>query len=393
MKPAIVLFKRDLRLHDNPALSAAAQTKKPLILLYSPESGLGSGQRFWLSRSLAGLQKELAKRKKQLVIRSDLKKAIVQSGADALYCNMEKPPRVGIETHAFSPNLIDPDETLTKQGTYFKVFTPFYRSARVLLEKPLGVPSWTSGKLKSEAFPAEQSHLDAYWTPGEAAARLRLSQFVKKGLSSYSKTRDRIDMDGTSCLSPHLNWGELSMNEVWQATNGSRAFTRELMFREFANYLLYHFPKLRTENFDPKFNRFKWEDNPGYFSAWKKGKTGYRIVDAAMRELEETGWIHNRARMIVGSFLVKDLLVDWRKGERWFWEKLVDGDEALNAFNWQWVAGSGPDSAPYFRIFNPELQAKKFDPKAAYRDEWAPDQLNPIVDHNEARERALKKYK
>jgi len=296
---------------------------------------------------------------------------------------------LGVNTVVTPPNLlVDPKLIQTDQGKYYKVFTPFWRKCLKILTPPppRGIPKWKCGsKLRSDNFSSIQllnSQLGSYWTPGESAARKRLKEFIKKDIYSYDTSRDLMSENRTSRLSAHLRWGEISINEVWSSIqslisdNPKKAidtFISEIGFREFSYYLLHYFPELSTENFLPKFNHFPWEGVEKEFTSWKEGKTGYPIVDAGMRQLKETGWMHNRARMIVGSFLTKDLLIDWKKGEEWFWESLVDGDPALNAFNWQWVAGSGVDAAPYFRIFNPVLQGEKFDKNGEYARKWIPE--------------------
>lgn len=412
MYPAIVLFDRDLRLRDNPALYAAAKTSKPLILLYILDEEarpLGEAQKFWLYHSLKTLEKDLIfKKGKTLEILSSL---IRKTKADALYTSMLEPSfkKLGIAVHTFQPNfLIDPTKILTVQGTYFKVFAPFWRRCLEEIDppKPYPVPKWRKAKgVMSSSF-AFLLKTNSYWEPGEKSAQQKLQIFVKNGLKDYEQERNRLDRPTTSFLSPHLHFGEISINAVWHAVRGkSEAFMRELGFREFSNYLLFHVPDLPKKNYN---REIRWRNNRDDLVAWQNGKTGYPLVDAAMRQLKASGWMHNRARMIVASFLVKDLHIDWRKGQRWFWEHLVDGDRAINAFNWQWVAGTGPDASPYFRVFNPQLQAKRYDPQGEFVRTWLPELAHlpgkkihtpweyeknypsPIVDHAEERRRFFK---
>ena len=273
-------------------------------------------------------------------------------------------------------------------------------------------PDWASGFSNS-------------WTPGESGAQARLQEFVQNGIADYKNGRDFPSKEAVSRLSPHLRFGELSLNTIWRAAEfyaeeKAAPFTRQLVWKEFSTELLYQFPKLPSEAFKPQYDRMPWRDDPKGLKAWKRGMTGYPLVDAGMRELWQTGYMHNRVRMVVASFLIKDLLIDWREGLKWFDQTLLDADDANNAASWQWVAGSGADAAPYFRIFNPVRQSEKFDPKGDYIRKWVPeisglpkDEIHapwevpdmdlclkgiilgetyprPIVDHGEARKRALK---
>ena len=228
------------------------------------------------------------------------------------------------------------------------------------------------------------------WQPGEAGATRQLKRFVDEA-AGYERDRDRPDIAGTSRLSPHLHFGEIGPGQVWRAAPASQAYLRQLVWREFAYHLLFHFPDSTRQPLRAEFAAFPWRPDPAMLRAWQRGQTGYPLVDAGMRELCHTGWMHNRVRMVVASFLVKHLLIDWREGAAWFWDTLVDADLANNTLGWQWVAGCGADAAPYFRIFNPTIQAAKFDPDGEYVRRWAPDsaELAPIVEHDEARRRAL----
>jgi deoxyribodipyrimidine photo-lyase len=325
----------------------------------------------------------------------------------------------------------------TGTGGSFKVFTPFWRRLSEAYRPPAALSS--PRKLRvPEAWPESESFNDwqisarwskgfgEEWTPGEAGAEARLARLLDT-VDRYEETRDRPDWEGTSRLSPHLAWGEVSVHEVWRclsARHGETAlpFLRQLGWREFNSHLLYHFPKLPEEAWSAKFRGFPFLPHGKGLNAWQRGSTGTPIVDAGMRQLWATGWMHNRVRMIVASFLIKDQVIDWRRGEAWFWDTLVDADLAQNAGNWQWVAGSGADAAPYFRIFNPVSQSRKFDPDGAYIRRWVPelarldakaihapweaapldlaaagvalgrDYPQPIVDHAEARKCALAAY-
>ena len=416
---SVVIMNGNLRLHDNPALHAAAKEGETVLvyLLDLQARALGKNQQWWLDESLKALGKSA-----KLVVRagdpaSAIKKLLGQSKADSIYWNdsfnheerrfyraIEK-VSIGLGVDVFvgeANHLVDPEELSSGSGGYYKVFSAFWKRSLSLIEpsKPLPAPKIAcSSTFKSDSMPSiKGGALDQYWSPGEEGARKQFKKFCSKGLGGYAGNRDRVDLDGTSMLSPHLRWGEISVREIWHTLKGrsATAFLREMGFRDFAYYVMYHFPKLPRENFGEKFNRFPWKS--GGLSAWKGGKTGFPIVDAGMTQLVEMGWMHNRARMIVASFLTKDLQIDWRKGERFFWDQLVDGDPAINAYNWQWVAGTGIDAAPFFRIFNPETQSKKFDPQGNYVSEWIPDideegYPEPIVDHDVARKEALDKFK
>jgi deoxyribodipyrimidine photo-lyase len=311
----------------------------------------------------------------------------------------------------------------TKEGKPYQVFTPFWRSL-LAREEPAG-PVAAPRKLRSVAATGKAGGktlaVDALgllpridwagtmrttWAPGEEGARQRLKAFITRGVASYGTERDRPDHEGTSALSPHLHFGEISPRRVWHAvreavggtpaariTGSPEVYLRELGWREFANHLLYHFPHTTDAPLRADYARFPWANDPVGLLAWQRGRTGFPIVDAGMRQLWATGWMHNRVRMIVASFLVKDLRVSWLEGAKWFWDTLVDADLAANTLGWQWAAGCGADAAPYFRIFNPTSQAEKFDPDQAYVRTWAGlgrDYPEPIVDHAEARKLALK---
>jgi deoxyribodipyrimidine photo-lyase len=318
--------------------------------------------------------------------------------------------------------LIEPEALSTAGGRPYQVFTPFARSAMQQMPPPkpraapaqiAAPPRWpSSAPIESLRLRPEKDWDRGFfprWTPGEAGAHAALRAFCKRKLAGYAAGRDVPASDLSSRLSPHLHWGEISPRAVWHATEAAAltdrpgvagaasAFERQLLWREFGTHLLHHFPHTDDAPLRSDFGRFPWRDDEVALRAWRRGRTGFPLVDAGMRELWTTGFMHNRVRMIVGSFLVKDLLLPWQEGARWFWDTLVDADLANNTLGWQWVAGCGADAAPYFRVLNPTLQAEKFDPQGAYITRWvpevgSPDYPRPIVDHKAARERALAAY-
>ena len=424
--PVIVWFRDDLRLVDNRALIAAAATGRPLIAIYVFDEEtpgirpLGGASRWWLHHSLVALTADLTKLGAALhIYRGEagpmVPKIAKAAKASAVYWSRryggverDIDTRVktalrdaGIDAESCNDHLlVEPWEVKTKSGEPFKVFTPFWRAARMEgdIPEPLGRPR----KLKAGEPPASPKPialnslrllptkpdwavgLREAWTPGEAGARKVLLQFVTHRLRGYTTHRDRPDLTATSRLSPHLRFGEISPRQVWHAVQraahdgaaphaDAEKFLSEIGWREFSYHLLFHNRDLATANFDTRFDAFPWQRNKAALHAWQRGRTGIPIVDAGMRELWHTGIMHNRVRMIAASFLIKHLLIDWRKGESWFWDTLVDADPANNAASWQWVAGSGADAAPYFRIFNPVLQGTKFDPEGTYVRRWVPE--------------------
>ncbi len=437
--PSLVWFRDDLRLADNPALRAAADRDEPVIGVYVLDEAspgvrpLGGAARWWLHRSLSELDERLREKGSVLVLRrgaaSDVLPALVgETGAGAVFWNRRYggPEREidagikdglrgdGVEVTSFAGSLLyEPWTVRTGAGTPYGVFTPFWNACRQLpaprapipepreLRGPRRHPA-SDGLAEWELLPTSPdwaSGLRERWEPGERAAKARLREFLADDAADYDRARDEPAAGATSLLSPRLRWGELSPHEVWHAAVSSDAqvggFLSELGWREFAWHTLFHFPDLATKNLRSAFDAFPWPRlRPTMLRAWQHGETGIPLVDAGMRELWTTGFMHNRVRMVVASFLVKNLLIDWRHGEEWFWDTLVDADAASNPFNWQWVAGSGADAAPYFRIFNPELQAKKFDPDGHYVREWAPDATArpPIVDLGASRKAALAAY-
>jgi deoxyribodipyrimidine photo-lyase len=421
--PCIVWFRQDLRLGDNPALDAAAKTKRPLILLYILDEDtpgrwrLGAASRWWLHKSLEALAAAAAERGATLVLRRGpaaqvLNQVIKETSATTVFWNRcyepyavardsalkERLRKTGVEVVSSNGALMfEPWSVRTKGGEPFKVFTPFWRAC---LQLDWRGPAPAPKKLNGHHGVCTSDALDAWrllptqpdwaasfvphWTPGEASASKSLDRFIDKALSGYAEGRDQLGTDGTSRLSPRLHFGEISPNEVRarveaaavadpECQRGAEKFLAELGWREFSINLLYHWPSLPTENWRAQFNAFPWRDDEEALKAWRRGCTGYPVVDAAMRELWATGYMHNRARMIAASFLIKHLLIDWRRGEEWFWDTLLDADLANNAASWQWVAGSGADASPYFRIFNPVTQGERYDADGAYVRRWVPE--------------------
>ena len=435
--PSLVWFRDDLRLADNPALRAAIDRGEPVIALHvlDEESAgvrpLGGAARWWLHHSLASLDERLRERGGALILRRGAAGRIVRElaaevEAGAVFWNrryggaereidssLKTTLRAdGLEVTSFAASLLhEPWTVTTGSGTHYSVYTPFWRACLALpaprapLPEPRSIPGSgdapASDRLDDWSLlpsrPDWAGGLRETWEPGEPAARRRLRHFLDHDLRDYDRARDEPAAGATSLLSPHLRWGEISPYTVWHeavGVDGAGGFLSELGWREFAWHTLYHSPDLATENLRPEFDAFPWPPlDPTHLDAWQHGETGVPLVDAGMRELWHTGYMHNRVRMVVASFLVKNLLIDWRLGEEWFWDTLVDADEANNPFNWQWVAGSGADAAPYFRVFNPELQAKKFDPQNLYISRWAADApAEPIVDLGETRKAALAAY-
>jgi len=457
MKTAIAWFRRDLRLSDNPALVAAAEAAGSVIPVYiwSPEDdgewAPGGAQRWWLHRSLAALMRALEERGSRLVIRRGpareaLARLVGETGAGGVFWNRLYDPALvkrdtliksdlaeaGVEARSFKAGtLFEPREIRTGQGGPYRVFTPFWRACQKLPEPaaPIGPPpglpapaEWPRSLSVDDLglMPTLDWHkpLEEAWTPGESGAHERLGAFAQHGLAGYATDRDRPDRAGASMLSPYLHNGELSPRQAWHAVaarrgeapeNDIESWLRELGWREFAHHVLFHFPRTPTEPMHEKYAAFPWrEDHQAMLEAWRRGRTGIPIVDAGMRQLWLTGWMHNRVRMIVASLLVKNIRAPWQAGARWFWDTLVDADLASNTMGWQWSAGCGADAAPYFRIFNPVTQGEKFDPEGKYVKRWVPElgdvpakfvhkpwerpppgYPEPIVDLRSSREEAL----
>jgi deoxyribodipyrimidine photo-lyase len=425
----IVWFRQDLRLADNPALLAATARAGAVIPVYiwSPgEEGEwppGAASRWWLHRSLTCLETKLASHGSRLIVRTGpsldvLRELVGATRATALFWNRRyEPPAVrrdalvqaalardGVETQSHNASLLfEPDDVRTRSGGPYRVFTPFWaaclsrqepdlpRDAPTNLVSPTRWPaSLTVADLGLEPKVDWAAGLRSAWRPGEAGALTELKRLLGKSLSDYPLLRDRPDRRATSRLSPYLHHGEIGPRQIWHAVadavsgprvgggaqgraSGAESFLRQIGWREFAIHLLHHFPHTPLRALRPDFDRFPWSRDRAILRRWQRGRTGYPIVDAGMRELWKSGWMHNRVRMIVASFLVKDLLISWNEGARWFWDTLVDADLANNTLGWQWVAGSGADAAPFFRIFNPETQGRKFDPHGEYVRRWVPE--------------------
>ena len=429
--PILYWFRQDLRLTDHPVLDILrdnpAQKIIPLYILDDTGEetrALGGASRFWLHHSLSSLNASLGNtlilRKSNGSTLGTLRALIKETGACAMHWSrlydaqsIRRDAHIkttltqeGIPTHSHNASLLfEPWTITTKTGKNpFRVFTPFWKACLASDTTPPKPQRWeynaktvfTRGKARSESLdawhllptnPDWTRGMRAQWGEtgmGEEAAQTRLGRFIETHLNGYSRARDIPACAGTSFLAPHLHFGELSLRQIWHAVKGAEAiglaptddctlFLTEIGWREFGHHLLYHNPTLPTAPLDPRFAKMPWIDNANDLAAWQRGQTGFPIVDAGMRELWQTGWMHNRVRMIVGSFLVKDLLIPWQKGEEWFWDTLLDADAASNAMNWQWIAGCGADAAPWFRIFNPTLQGEKFDPDGSYIRRFVPE--------------------
>lgn len=476
----IFWFRQDLRICDNPGLLKAAKSGKVLAIYILDEENpgsakLGGASKWWLHHSLISLSKSL--NNKLNIYHGNSKEVLLRLLAEhdvaGVYWNRCYEPwrittdtaiksaikKLGVECESYNGTLLwEPWDILKKDDTAYKVFTYFYRNGclqaalpRNPIDKPEKLFLIKDQKNKTTIKDLyllytghkHQKLIKWYkdfahdWAPGESAAKDKLDDFIEHSLSGYKNNRNYPSKCGTSRLSPHLHFGEISPHQIWYKAqvfgqinhklskfqDDLDCFLSEIGWREFSYYLLYHFPSLPYKNFQEKFNAFNWADDRKALIAWQRGKTGYPIIDAGMRELRQTGYMHNRVRMIVGSFLVKNLLIHWHQGERWFWDCLLDADLASNSASWQWVAGSGADAAPYFRIFNPVLQGEKFDQNGEYIRRFIPELKNlpnkyiskpweapekvlkeanitlgqtyphPIIDLSYSRERALQVYK
>lgn len=471
--PTIVWFREDLRLNDNPALSAAVAAGGPVICAYIRETGLegarlpGAASRWWLDKSLRALKEAIKALGGRLILRTgDAAKVLLDlvsdCGAGAVVWNRryggpEKTSdadvksaltKAGLDVRSFNGRLLmEPWQLKTGTGGHYKVFTPYWRALQASYVPPPPLPALR----KLAALPITTETVDEWslhpfspdwsggladaWTPGEDGALERLAEFLDGPVNDYAERRNRPDVDAsTSRLSPHLRFGEIGPAQIWRAVKAGceagrineqagQVFLSEIAWREFSHVQLHFNPDLATRNYNPAFDAMPWRSDSGALAAWQKGLTGYPVVDAGMRELWHTGWMHNRVRMIVASFLTKHLLLPWQAGEDWFWDTLVDADPAVNPASWQWTAGSGADAAPYFRVFNPMTQGTKFDETGAYVRRWCPELAQmpdkflhapfeapeailqkagvtlgetyprPIVDHATARQRALDAYK
>ena len=463
--PVILWFRRDLRLADNPALTHAVETGRPVIPVYILDPGAaastGGASRWWLDKSLRALDAALSVLGSRLILRrgdseAELRRLIREAGAGTVFLNRCFEPDAfardadiahglqseGVTCKGWNATLLArPGSVLNGSGLPYKVFTPFHRALLATAVEPPPTPApdqlttptglATDDISNWDLHPARPDWSGGFdWTPGEAGAEAALAAFVSRGLKSYSLGRDIPAEPATSRLSPHLHFGEIS---PWRAIAAARAaaaegrvpaaevdkFVAEIGWREFSAHLLHAFPQITDAAFRPEYDAMPWRDDPSGLEAWQRGRTGYPVVDAGMRELWTTGFMHNRVRMIVASFLIKHLLIDWREGEAWFRDTLVDADIAANVQNWQWVAGSGADASPYFRIFNPITQGQKFDADGRYVRRWVPELRGvpdrwlhapwtappevlrgarvrlgaeyprPLVDHDIARKRAL----
>ncbi len=427
MTPTLLWFRQDLRLQDNPALHAAIVRGGPIVPVYILDDAgegrwvMGAAARWWLHHSLTALDAALRERGSRLMVARGESAAVLRdlieaTGAGAVYWNRRYEPATiardsqlkaelsaaGLEVKSFNGALLNEPHTITnKQGRPFQVFTPYWRhcltlpvaapikSDREILAAPVKWPrSLTVAALELLPRVAWDAGFPAMWQPGETAALERLREFAAETMTDYAEQRDQPSQDGTSRLSPHLHFGEVSPRQVWAAvrtaakgsgvfppSKGAGVFLAEIGWREFAYQLLFHFPQTPEKPLREEFGRFRWSPDPRArkLRAWERGNTGYPIVDAGMRQLWRTGWMHNRVRMIVASFLVKHLRLPWTQGAGWFWDTLVDADLASNTLGWQWSAGCGADAAPYFRIFAPVLQGKKFDPTGDYVRTWVPE--------------------
>lgn len=469
----IVWFQRDFRVGDNPALLSAVERGSPVIpvFIWSPDDEgdwpPGAASRWWLHHSLASLDRDLRKLGSRLILREGdsmqvLQDLIVECEAGALYWNRRYEPSLvareadiksefrsqNIAVESYNGSLLyEPWELLTQQEKPFRVFGAYWKACVSQTEppQPLPTPRIISTPSKwPKSLLLETLHLlpvidwadgiRKTWKPGSRGAEENLNRFIEESLDRYSVERDRPDRLGTSRLSPHLYFGEISPRHIMHAVldyvqpknrEGAQSawtFIRQLAWREFSYHLLFHFPFTGDQPLNAAFSNFPWREDADLLTAWQRGRTGYPYIDAGMRELWHTGWMHNRVRMTVASFLVKDLLIPWQEGARWFWNTLIDADLANNTMGWQWTAGCGADAAPYFRIFNPVLQGERFDPDGAYVRRWVPELKSlpnklihkpweapasllsecgvelgenypePVVDHAKARRLALELY-
>lgn len=450
MKPIIYWVRRDLRLYDNPALHWALGTGRQVVPVYihhRDENDAwrpGAASCWWLVNSLEVFEQSL--KSHGLVLQYALGKPeqvldrlCRTLGAIDICCNrLYEPQQLGVEAGVKqhldrmhvpfrvydSGYWFTPGSVTNQQGKTYRVFTPFWRRIRSDLTKlldapPLDLPAYTQdphSKLEGTCVLSEltllgphpwQRKLDRFWRPGETAAQDICNAFIADGLYSYSAERDRPDLNGTSMLSPYLHFGEITPKQVLYSVShlldhedaaireSVERLLTELGWREFAMHVLWSFPHAINQSMSTRFTPSFWQDNECYLKAWKKGETGYSIIDAGMKQLWSTGWMHNRVRMLVGSFLTKNLGLHWLHGARWFWDTLVDADLANNTMGWQWVAGCGVDAAPYYRIFNPITQAAKYDPHGHYIQHWLGDELRPLplVDLADSRNDAMTRYR
>lgn len=420
-KNCLVWIRQDFRLYDNPVLVAAMATGKPVIMLFILEEyqdnpwPLGAASKWWLAQSLMSLQRDLTKEYGlKIILRRGqawpiIKDICLRHNVRHVYWGRRYEPflmkqdqnikkylkEMDVDVQSYNTALLhEPWEIQNNQGQYFKIFTPYWKKIAAypvgkILQKPPSLKIFDghieSDEVKSFGLqPRWSDILNDHWTFGEQMVQDLLLNFYQTFLQDYENARNFPDVAGTSRLSPYLHWGQISVRQLWHDLEGimmdqpelsssANSFRRELAWREFNHHLLYHFPDLPEQPWRSEFANISWSSDINLLQRWQKGRTGYPIIDAGLRELWHTGWMHNRVRMIVASFLVKNLRLSWIEGQRWFWDTLVDADLAQNAGNWQWVAGCGADAAPYFRIFNPTIQAKKFDPYGNYIRRWLPE--------------------
>ena len=470
VSPTILWFRLDLRLADNPALQAALRRGGPIlpVFVWAPEEeggwAPGGASRWWLHQSLRSLANSLENLGSRLILRrgptcETLVAVARETRADAVVWNRRYEPALvrrdtevkarlkaaGLTVESYNSALLcEPWTLATRVGKPYQVFTPFWKACQASASPPPPAPAprrlpapvkWPPSlelaELKLEPTIDWAGGLRSSWQPGERGAQALLDRFLRAALADYRNERDRPDRMGTSRLSPHLHFGEIGPGQIWHALReaardagaqreaAAEWYLRELGWREFAHHLLFHFPHTTDEPLRQEFTRFPWRSDAKALRAWQRGRTGYPLVDAGMRELWHTGWMHNRVRMVVASFLVKHLLIPWQEGAAWFWDTLVDADLANNSLGWQWTAGCGADAAPFFRIFNPVSQGSKFDEQGEYVRRWVPELARvpaqwihqpwaappqvlaeaevklgvtyplPIVEHAEARKRAL----
>lgn len=467
--PVILWLRNDLRIQDNAALAAALDSGMPVLPVYIWDEASfgawvpGGASKWWLHRALESLGDSFRGAGSQLVFRTggslqQLQDLIRETGADQVFWNRRYEPPLremdskikrvlheqGVEVRSFNSALLNEPHTVsTKTGQPYKVYTPYFKAVQPrLVDAPISVnlAGHAAPKSTPESVSLDSLGLlpeldwwrgfEANWEPTEAGAQKRLNEFLEKAANGYDVDRDRPDVDGTSSLSPFLHFGQIGPRQIVHtlktrsdlAQNGPFVFLKEIYWREFAYNVLYHFPHTADAPLQAQYADFPWQGDEELLRRWQRGQTGYPIVDAGMRQLYETGWMHNRVRMIVSSLLVKHLLQDWKEGAKWFWDTLLDADLASNSLGWQWSGGCGADAAPYFRVFNPIIQGKKFDPDGAYvkryvpelaklparyiHEPWdAPDGIlqyagvelgetypNPVIEHSAGRARALEAF-
>ncbi|MBC2595206.1 deoxyribodipyrimidine photo-lyase [Ruficoccus amylovorans] len=421
-RPSLLWFRLDLRLEDNPALADALAAGGPVlpVFVHDPAGegawALGGASRWWLHHALADLADQLDRLGLPLILREGdasgcLRELLAETGAEAVYANRRYEPAAiaqeaevaegvlasGAKIYFSNAALLfEPWEIRNKSGNPFQVFTPYWRTCReqgwpgpvrVDLKKLAKIPAKECPRSLAldelGLLPDKDWDAGFYeaWQPTREGALARLETFVREGLDEYEGERDRPDQDGTSRLSPYLHFGQIGPREVAAALKqgagavaaGADKYLAEIGWREFSHHLLYHFPQTPEAPLRPEFADFPWRENADLLRAWQRGRTGYPLVDAGMRQLWSTGWMHNRVRMVAASLLVKHLLQPWQAGARWFWDTLVDADLANNTQGWQWTAGCGADAAPYFRVFNPVTQGERFDPQGDYVRRWVPE--------------------